>query len=541
MNPLLKRLASASTTAKVRALRTWTQFRGLKLWAQGVIAAAAVVVVVGGVMLAGSGSTDTSSTQERTVTVASVASLSGNGDGMSILGTVQSVSEAQLSAQAGGTVRGVYAKEGSKVAAGSIIAELDNASEAAVVLQAQGSYDAAVASRNITSLQSGNTQTSFAEAQTAARATYRSSFTAVDSTLTNDVGQFFGNATPVGPQLLISPGTSQDLSRKRAALTDRMEAWGNKLATADSADPAALLSQASADTQAASSFLVELSVTANQQGSGATATQLAALARARGIVDGQLAALSAARDAYNAKKTAAQVGATSANTGTQLAVSDASVKQALGALRGAQANLEKTRIRATIGGTLNFLSLHVGDYIGAFTHVATVAQNGALEIVAYIPEQNRDQLAPGMTVTIEGGHTGTVTSVGAALDPLTKQIEVHVAVANAADLVNGQSVRILFAQPENQSKVTTTATSTATTPTVQLLPLTALKLMTTTRAVFTVDADSRIVAHTVTIGDVVGDRIQVTTPLDPTLLIVIDVRGLSEGQKVIVSTSTAAL
>ncbi|MDB5189798.1 MAG: Efflux transporter, family [Parcubacteria group bacterium] len=541
MKSLLNRLRSAASVLKARSIRTWKQFRGLKLWAQALIVAAILAVIIGGIALASSGGAADASPQERTVTLSSVSSLSGNGDGVSILGTVQSISEAQLSAQAGGTVKGVYAKEGSRVAAGSIIAELDNASEAATVLQAQGAYDAAVASRNITSLQSGNTQTSFAEAQTAARATYRSAFTAVDSTLTNDVGTFFGNATPIGPQLLISAGTSQDISRKRAALTDRMDAWGAKVATADSADPTTLLAQATTDTQAVSAFLSQLSVAANQQGSDATAAQLAALARARGIVDGQLSALSAARDAYNAKKTAAQVGATSSNTGTQLAVSDASVKQALGALRGAQANLEKTRIRATIGGTLNFLSLHVGDYVGAFTHVATVAQNGALEIVAYIPEQNRDELTPGMTVTIEGGHTGTVTSVNAALDPVTKQIEVHVAVQNASDLVNGQSVRISFPQPENQTKVTTTATSTATTPTVQLLPLTALKLMTTTRAVFTVDADGRLVAHNVTIGDVVGDRIQVTTPLDPTLMIVTDVRGLSEGEKVLVSTSTPAI
>ncbi|MEO6536607.1 MAG: HlyD family efflux transporter periplasmic adaptor subunit, partial [Candidatus Paceibacterota bacterium] len=470
MNTLLKRLKALALTTKIGAIRIWKQFRGLKIWAQVGVVAILVALIGAGLTFAKSGASVDSAVQERTVTLASVSSLSGGGDGVSILGTVQSVNEAQLSAQAGGTVRRIYAKEGSRVGAGSVIAELDNASEAAVVLQAQGAYDATIASRNITSLQGGNTQTSFAEAQTSARTTYRSSYTAIDSTLTNDVDTFFGNETPIGPQLLISPGTSQDLSRKRRTLSERIDAWGAKVPAADSTDPIILFSQATTDIQAVSSFLAELSVAANQQGSGATAAQLAALARARGIVDAQLSVLSAARDSYNAKKTAAQVGATSANTGTQLAVSDASIKQALGALRGAQANLEKTRIRATIGGTLNFLSIHVGDYVGAFTHVATVAQNGALEIVAYIPEQNRNELAPGMTVTIEGGHKGTVTSVGAALDPITKQIEVHVAVANAADLVNGQSVRISFPQPENQGKVTTTATSSAAVPTVQLLP-----------------------------------------------------------------------
>ncbi len=540
MNPLLSGLRSVRAAFVTKIKKTWEQFRGLTTWVQVVTVAILATLIVGGIALAHAGGVTDETSQERTVTLSSVSSLSGNGDGVSILGTVQSVSEAQLSAQTGGTVKGVYAKEGAHVGAGSIIAELDNASEAAVVLQAQGAYDAAVAARTITSVQGGNTQTSFAEAQTAARTTYRAAFTTLDSTLENDVGTFFGNATPTGPELLINPGISQNLPQKRDALSDRMDAWKSKLASADSTDPSILLSQATTDTQAISSFLLELSAAANDQGSDATAAQLAALAKARGIVDGQLAALSAARDAYNAKKTAAQVGSTSSAAGTQLAVSDASVKQALGALRGAQANLEKTRIRATIGGTLNFLSLHIGDYVGAFTHVATVAQNGALEIVAYIPEQNRDDLTPGMTVTIEGGHTGTVTSVGAALDPITKQIEVHVAVAGGSDLVNGQAVRISFPQPEDQSKSVTTATTSIATASVQLLPLTALKLMADTRSVFSVDIDGRLIAHTVTIGDVVGDRIQVTTPLDPHMLIVTDVRGLSAGEKVLVSTSTAA-
>jgi hypothetical protein len=52
-----------------------------------------------------------------------------------------------------------------------------------------------------------------------------------------------------------------------------------------------------------------------------------------------------------------------------------------------------------------------------------------------------------------------------------------------------------------------------------------------------VGADGRLVAHIVTIGEVRGDRIQITSPLDSDLRIVIDARGLSEGQKVQVATT----
>jgi RND family efflux transporter MFP subunit len=204
------------------------------------------------------------------------------------------------------------------------------------------------------------------------------------------------------------------------------------------------------------------------------------------------------------------------------------VKTALGSLRGAQANLEKTLIRAPIAGQVNFLPIRVGDYVAPLTHAATVAQNGALEIVTYVSEENRALLAAGTNVTVEGTYRGVVTTIAPALDPVTKQIEVHVALTNGSGLVNGQSVRI--ALPNSA-----VAAATSTGP--RLLPLTALKLTPSARVVFSVGADGTLVAHPVEIGDVHGDRIEVTSDIPGDLRIVTDARGLSEGQKVNVATA----
>lgn len=533
MQSLISYLRRGGRVLRSRSGRAWNWYRGRKRWQQIGIAALLAIVVIGGLHFLSAPSPSTDAAQTRTVTLASVAELSGGTTGASIVGTVRSVTEADLLAQVGGTVRSVHTTIGAKVPAGFVIADLDNASEAATVLQAEGAYEAAIAARDITGLQSGNTQTSFAEAQSAARSTYRSAFTALDTTLQSDVDTFFGSPTATGPQLLINQGPSVDLPRKRQALDTRMNAWRANLAAADTQDPSTLLAQASTNAQAISDFLVELSRAANDRDSRATAAQLTALAKARSTVDGQLVALSAARDAYNAKKTAASVaGNSNSQSGTQLAAANANVKTALGSLRAAQAIYEKTRIRATIGGTVNYLPIHVGQYVSAFEHVATVANNGALEIVAYIPQESRDALSVGMKVTVEGGHEGIVTSVAPALDPTTKQIEVHVAVDPTPDLVNGQSVRITL-PGEAVPKVATTTPAVAERT---LLPLTAVKLLPDSRAVFTVDQDGRIVAHAVTIGEVVGDRIEVTAGLTPDMRIVTDVRGLSEGQKVQVAS-----
>ncbi|MEK7099740.1 MAG: HlyD family efflux transporter periplasmic adaptor subunit, partial [Patescibacteria group bacterium] len=198
-----------------------------------------------------------------------------------------------------------------------------------------------------------------------------------------------------------------------------------------------------------------------------------------------------------------------------------------------QAQLEKTIIRAPIAGQVNFLPIRVGDYVTAFTHTATVAQNGALEIVSYVSESDRDLLAVGSKVTIEDKYQGVVTSIAPALDPNTKQIEIHIALSGASEIVNGQSVRITLPGAAKAVAVADAPSGPL------LLPLTALKLTPSARVVFSLGEDGRLVAHPVEIRDVRGDRIEVMTALPADLRIVADARGLSEGQKVNVATEAA--
>lgn len=542
MNKILTSIQRAWKRLTVFSASQWTRFRKLPMWGQ-VISAIVAVVVVGGIIVLshGTSAADDANTA-RTVTVESISALNGTSDGVSVLGSVRSIAEAEILAQSGGTVTSVRGKIGQSVGAGYVIGSLDNASQAASVLQAQGAYESALAARSATQLQSGNAQSSFVEAQTSARNTYKSTYTSLDSVLEGEVDTLFGGATPIGPQLLISdPSTGTQLVRERSALKDVMDNWRISLDTSDSADPQVILDSAQQTLQRVSIFLTTLAHAANTTGSGATATQLSNLATARASVDGLLASISAARDAYRAKKTAAQVAQTqSSSTNTDVASADATVKQALGSLRAAQAAYEKTVVRAPIGGTINFLSIHVGDYVAPMTHVATVARNNALEVVASLSDTDRDRVAVGDTVTIEGGYKAVVTSIAPALDPTTKQIEVHFAVSgDAANLVDGQSVHIALPTPTTV-KGGQAAVVASSTPRSILLPLSAVKLRSDDRIVFTVDEKNQLVSHQVTIGDVIGDRIEIISGVSPDLIIVTDARGLSEGQKVIVATSTPA-
>lgn len=505
MQPLLTKGRALLAALRSRLITLFRRYRALppkKQWAIGI---AAAVILIALLSFIRSGDDAGEAARDRLVTVATVGTLSGGGDGTSIFGTVRSVTEAQLFAQNGGVVRRVNTQLGSTVAAGSVLVELDNASEAAAVLQAEGAYDAAVAARSAQSLP---------DTQTSARNAYRSAFTTLDTTIDGEIDPaFFGAQTPYGPDLLFFPYAtdSQRLSRERERLDDVLDAFEASQATAGSRTPSALLDEAESVARQFQVFLNQLADAASQRDSRVTSAQLATLAAARNDVNGILSSITTARGSLRSGTVSATAGA------------DAQVKQALGTLRAAQAAYERTRVRATIGGTVNFLPVQAGQYVASFTHVATVAQNGALEIVAYVSEEERDRIAVGDQVTVENGSAGTVTAIAPALDPTTRQIEVRIAIASGNELVNGQSVRIVL--PGEPAPVV------ADTGPV-LLPLASVKLQGDERIVFTLDGENRLQPYAVEIGDVVGDRIQIASGLPRDLRIVTDARGLSAGQRV---------
>ncbi len=535
----------SSAVARVGAFFTklWKKFSSFSRRTQIIIGVIVLIIIGGGLALAHITKPATASGSVPTVTLASLDSFNESTDGVFVTGTVQSVSEANILAQSAGTVEAVNTTLGATVPAGFVIASLDGSAADAAVLQAQGAYDAAVAAEHATSLQSQNSTVSLAQAQTSARNTYQSTYTSLQDVLATDVSTLFGNNTPVGPELLINTlNTNYTFSREDANIMVLMQNWQASLATANTTDPLTLLSTAQSNLTTIASFLTSLTTLASMQGSGATAAQLAGLAAAQSTVSTLQAGVTNAQTSYNASVTAAAVGQTQStndSSGAGVTSSQASVEEALGGLRAAQAAYEKTIIRAPFAGTVNYLPITVGNYVSLDQHVATVAQNNALQVILELSQQDANRLMIGDTLTIDNSYSGVVTTIAPALDPTTEQIEVEVAVNAGADLVNGQSVQV--ALPPLPTSATTVATSTqgiaSTTPNIEV-PLTAVKLLPNERDVFTVDSTGHLVAHAVQIGQVIGDLIQITTALPANLEIVTDARGLSAGDAVLVASSS---
>lgn len=461
------------------------------------------------------------------VTVSSVADLSNQSSPLSLVGTVQSTAQATVLAESSGAVTAVYRSLGDHVAAGSVLATLENSSQQAAVLQAQGGVDAAQVALNKIGVGTES-------AKSGALNALLSAYSSVDSAIRGTADPMFTNPTGDSPQFTVNSTNSQlvvSLNYTRPSLTalwNRETARAGSLAHTD--DLATELSTTIGEVRTVRNFMDSILTVLNSGIPSTTVSQttitayIASATAARTALTTTLSSLTAAQSALTS---AQQPGASGASP--DVAAGEAALKQAQGALAAARATLEKTILRTPISGTLNSFSLNLGDYVQSQSPVATIANNSALEIVAYLSQQDSVSIVVGDTVSLEGDGNGVITHIAPALDPVTKKIEVRIGVTDGASLINGQSVIVYLPH----TKVTAAAQGAPLT-----IPITAVKVGATETDVFTVaslpdgTAGNTLVAHPVTLGELLGDRVVITNGLTPDMTIVTDARGLRAGETV---------
>ncbi|MFM2374120.1 MAG: hypothetical protein RLZZ234_115 [Candidatus Parcubacteria bacterium] len=456
------------------------------------------------------------------VNVMNVNDMMGTGTSLTVLGTVEATREARLVTEAGGRVTNVAVGLGDTVRAGAVLASIENSRERAVVLQAQGAYEGALAGAS-----SGNTslvaaERSLSEAKTSAQNTYRSSFTTIDGVLRNTIDTLFSDPTSAFPGLLIDgKGRATAITTERTQIGALLDAW--KTATDDSRT--ADLDAAEQTSKRVSIFLADLSnLYADDTNLPPQLAGIGAgLTAARAQADGTLAAISQARQALIASENAvAQAKIAGSSTGPS--ASGAQIKQALGSLRLAQANLEKTIVRSPISGTVQSLTLKEGTAVSMGTPAAIISSEGALEIVTYVTDEDARTIAVGSKVLVEQSVPGVVTALASAIDPVTKKIEMRIGIDNqGGTLTNGQSVTV--------SLLADTVVSEAASTVIEL-PIVALKMTPDGAVVFTVSEESTLISHKVTLGAIRGDSVVVTDGVTPSMKIVTDARGLRDGENV---------
>ena len=104
---------------------------------------------------------------------------------LSLVGTVQSVNEAIIRSESSGQLTKVYKKVGDKVIAGETIAQFENSAERAQVLQAEGVYEQAKASRDIAKINNSTSPNNLDSAKNAALNNLSSSYIVMDDAIRN--------------------------------------------------------------------------------------------------------------------------------------------------------------------------------------------------------------------------------------------------------------------------------------------------------------------------------------------------------------------
>ena len=539
-----------------RAVRLPSKIKALG-WKKLSAGAAAVILVLIAISLFTGGAPAKDVTEQgRTVTVASVSDLSQGAAPLSVVGTVKSQSQADVRTESSGEVTAVYRSLGDFVSAGTIIAELENSSERASLLSSQGGVDAAQAQllkvrRGGREEQQAILQTNVTSAQNSLQNTKESTvntitsaYAAVDEAVRRKADQMFSNPDSSSPDFTVQTAESQlandaEIKRVRATTIITRESSAQATLTPEG-DLDAEIRRTSAELRDIQSLFDSIlgalnKAVPNQTLSATTiAGYKADATAARSSITAALSALTSARDTLTSKQAALDIARKTLEQGVSadepdVAAAEAALKQAQGGLAQARASYERTIVRSPISGTINSLSLSRGDFVSPSAPAATIANNGALEVITYVTETDLPDLAVGAPVRIEGAVVGVITKIAPALDPVSKKIEVRIGVTSDTKLVNGQALTIeLLRSQSTKPQTPTTAPSRIT------IPISALKVGTESTMVFTVEEDGTLVAHDVKLGQLLGDRVVIESGITSDMRIVVDARGLKAGDTVTV-------
>lgn len=509
----------------------------------GVCVVGAVALVVRGVVTP---KVETATISDTThVTIASVASLSDKAGPLPVTGKVTSKSKANILAISSGEIVSLSRALGDYVAAGATIASFENSSQRASVLQAQGAYEAAQSALSKTSgssaqnsnLTSAQATQNAQNATVAANAAIKSAYASLEDAVHTKADTLFSNPHGSTPSFNVISYDSQLVTRvvnQRVQLDVVLDSIHTISNTSEDANVDARITTVIAKAQIIEAFLndvvdaVNKAIPTQNISASTIAGYQTLVAAARTEVLGSISSLTGAKGAYDNAVSGATVAANSANDGTSndIASAQANVKSALGALYAAQANLEKTIVRAPISGTIVSLPITRGGYVAAYSPVAQISNPGALEVETYVTSDDAKTLAVGGKAVIEGTTQGIIVFIAPAIDPSTGKIQVKIGLPGEhAALTDGNTVTVVLNRLLGGLKSPAKNTIT--------IPIAAAKLTPNGPVVFIVSS-STLVSKPITFGKIVGSQVSVVSGLVLDMDIVTDARGLSDGQKVII-------
>ena len=488
------------------------------------------------------------------VELRSIGSFKDSSSPLSITGEVRSRNEAILRFEVPGRITNVYKTVGQFVQIGTLIAEVENSSQRAGLAQANAQLTQAelalekakVGVRNETlntlEIAVRNSEQALENTKLQAVETLRTAYATADDAVRKNTDQLLANPTGTQPRFMVPTSNSQlslSIQTLRIQIQNILARQANTRIQLSLNTPILLeIEKAESEFAVLRKYMdtVVSALSVAIPTSGYTEASISALhaeaISARSAVNGASQAVAAAKQSI----LSAEGGVRSAKSQLQEAQSgtriedlsslEAGVVQAKAAVQIAQANLEKTRLRSPISGTISSLPITHGQFVSQFALGAIIINENALEVVAFISERDKTFVYPGQEVTINDSIKGVVSSVASGLDLNTRRIEIRIGVREDANntLTHGSIVRVSV--PRSSKKTNTVQTTSL------FLPLSAIKITASENTLFTVNEEGILEAIPVALGDIQGDRVKILTPLDNSLMIVSDARGKVAGEKV---------
>ncbi len=354
-------------------------------------------------------------------------------ESVDVSGSVSADHNAGLSFQESGQVAAVPVEEGATVAAGTVLAELDQSSLAAAAEQANAALASAEA--KLSGMENGTRpeqitldEGAFSSAESSLAAALESAYVAADDAVRNQTDNLFSNPMSTNPVFLVTAPDAQlviDIEAERQQMTTVLDGW-YAAQSATSSSVAGEYHVASAALQSIESYLNKIALAVNSAvpSGTAAASTLAAyktdIIAARSEVTGADTALSTANAAFTAAENTLAL-AKAGSTPEDIAAEKAVVLQAQAAAASAEVALNHAVLRAPFAGSISNLNVTVGEVVSAGVPVMTLTNNNGLKMDVYVSENDVAKLQIGdeALVTLNAYGTGIsfpaiVASIAAA-------------------------------------------------------------------------------------------------------------------------------
>lgn len=228
----------------------------------------------------------------------------------------------------------------------------------------------------------------------------------------------------------------------------------------------------------------------------------------------------AAKNAYDAARESRTVSLQqSVSDDLDLSAQRAQVAQARAQLEAAVAQLAKTVVRAPFSGEIITTPPRTGEYASVGQTVTSLVNNAGTYARIYVSADERALIDVGDTAQINKKVEGTVTNIAGAIGPNGK-VEVIVTPTMQEGLIIGDAADVRI-------QGTSTASGDS-----QLLPLSAVKPRADGSVLYQVSEGGVLTALEVETGSIIGNSIEILSPLPQGAVIATQARGLQDGMRV---------